>query len=1124
MVPVSLPPNADVRLYHGVAEPAVAAVAAELIASNEPGVTVLVGAAGRSLEAWSEDLEFFLRRTDPDTPAEVLRLPNLGDLEPDDPRTFELNCDRLAAVSTLARADALGDRRICLALHPGALLQSLPAPRRIQADGILLKVGAETKFQSLVERLTRQLGYDGEALCETPGQFAVRGGLIDIYPLNGESPLRIDFFGDEVESIREFDPTTQRSGDSVAQAFISPAIDDGRRQQDATLLDYLPDQVTWIFREPAQLAEADPELFQHPENLPPPSRNLKRLVTARTEHQDLWIALSAFDLDTPFTGPSPARQAVVSEPLEGYATVAEANQLGVVRKESEARSRRDFIQQLYRWQADGHAITFALKSEAEERRLRELLDEDDAGRKLQARIALSSIGDGFRLDFAGRREVWVTESELFGRRRVRIGRRQRKMPHRQAVDQALDFSELADGDYLVHLQNGVCIYRGMQQMKVGAREEEVISLEFDEGVTVHLRLHESHLLSRYVGLSKAAPKLGKLGGSQWAKARAAAERATLDFAGELLRLQAERETNPGHACSPDHPWLRDFEDAFIHEETPDQKTAIEETKRDMEREIPMERLLCGDVGFGKTEVAIRAAFKMVLEGKQVAVLAPTTVLCQQHFQTFRDRFADYPVTVEMLSRFRTAPQKREILQQLKAGKIDIVVGTHALLAKTVQYQDLGLLVIDEEHRFGVRQKEKLKQIKANVDVLTMSATPIPRTLYFALVGARELSVIETPPRDRRPIETMVKAYDPKLVQEAIEREIERGGQVFYLHNQVQTIESVAGRLREMLPKRSIGVGHGQMDERELEAVMADFVAGRYDVLVCTTIIENGLDIPNCNTIIIEGADRFGLSQLYQLRGRVGRFNRQAYCYLLLHRHGRLLDLARKRLGAIRQFNQLGAGFRIAMRDLELRGAGNLIGVKQHGHIANVGFDLYCQLLRQSIARLKGDEQAAAIRANVRLDFVLVGRAISETASGEVKVGYDALKAIDREKEAIQPIEAYLPEPYLKEARLRIDFYRRLAMAGSEESVREIGEELRDRFGKAPAPAEALILFTKIRVCAERCGVSLVETDGAKLKCRRASSGGQEFLMIGNRFPRLTGPTARKRMQEILTFLKRQDPS
>jgi len=542
----------------------------------------------------------------------------------------------------------------------------------------------------------------------------------------------------------------------------------------------------------------------------------------------------------------------------------------------------------------------------------------------------------------------------------------------------------------------------------------------------------------------------------------------------------------------------------------------------LEKPTPMDRLICGDVGFGKTEVALRGAFKAALEGLQVAVLVPTTVLCQQHFDTFRERFSGYPIVVEMLSRFRKPGEQRTIKQELAEGRIDVVVGTHSLLAGSVRFKRLGLLIIDEEHRFGVRQKEKIKRLRETVDVLTMSATPIPRTLQFALLGVRDLSVIETAPRDRLPIQTQVKAYDEQLVREAIRFEVDRGGQVFYLHNRVETIGAVAARLGGMLPELRIATGHGQMEEGELEEVMTRFVAGEYDVLVCTTIIESGLDIPNCNTLIIEGADRFGLSQLYQIRGRVGRFNRQAYAYLLLHRHGRLLDQARKRLSAIRQFNQLGAGFRIAMRDLELRGAGNLLGSEQSGHIAGVGFELYCQLLRQSVERLKGNREAAAIRASLRLDFVETGET-GGMKRGTGSAGFDALKEAEQAGQACPPIEAALPAHYVGEAKLRIDLYRRLAMAATLGEVREIAETLRDRFGSPPEPAQALLVTTEIRIIAQDKGICTVETDGASLKCQLAIRGQTRFIKYGSRFPRLTTKKPLARLREIRKILKTLEP-
>ncbi|MDE3084538.1 MAG: transcription-repair coupling factor, partial [Verrucomicrobiota bacterium] len=718
--------------------------------------------------------------------------------------------------------------------------------------------------------------------------------------------------------------------------------------------------------------------------------------------------------------------------------------------------------------------------------------------------------------------IVVTETELFGRQRQRRpALHHRAIAQRAQVDQLLDFSELVEGDFIVHLQHGIALYRGLKKLETSAGAREVISLEFDDRVTLHVPLQESHLLSRYVGLSKTRPQLGRIGSGRWEKTRAAAEHATLDLAAELLRIQAAREAEPGHAFAADNDWQKEFEASFPFVETPDQLRAIGETRADMEQTRPMDRLICGDVGFGKTEVALRAAFKAVQGGKQVAMLVPTTVLAQQHLATFRERMAGYPITIEMLSRFRSRQEQKKILRAAVAGQVDILIGTHRLLQSDVKLRDFGLVVIDEEQRFGVRHKEVFKQWRAHVDVLSLSATPIPRTLYLALTGARDMSVIETPPTNRLPIQTIVKTYDEKIVVDAIRYEIRRGGQVFYLHNRVQTIDLVADRLRELLPDLNIGVGHGQMDDDRLERVMTDFVAGKHHILVCTTIIESGLDIPNCNTLIIEGADRFGLSQLYQLRGRIGRFKHQAYAYLLLHRHTRLLEVARERLNALRAHTQLGAGFRIAMRDLELRGAGNLLGTEQSGHIVGVGFELYCQLLRQSVARLKGEQQAAAVRANVKLDFVFIGEAAAEeTARGRPEDGYTALKDAElAAAEEVPKIQARLPATYLGETRLRIDFYRRLALAESPAQLKQIENDLRDRFGKFGNEVRALLLVTEIRVRAEQKGIVSVTTEASRLKCLRGSGRHDDFVMLGARFPRLTAPRPLLRLREIISFLK-----
>ncbi|MCF7760922.1 MAG: transcription-repair coupling factor, partial [Cephaloticoccus sp.] len=741
---------------------------------------------------------------------------------------------------------------------------------------------------------------------------------------------------------------------------------------------------------------------------------------------------------------------------------------------------------------------------------------------------------GFRLTFrpgapvvhwgsgAGTRGlVVVTETEIFGRKRQRRPAvNVRSVAHRAQIDQLLDFSELVEGDFVVHLQHGIAHFRGLSKLDTAQGIKEVISLEFDDHVTLHVPLQESHLLSRYVGLSKIRPQLGRIGSGRWERARKAAESATLDLAAELLRIHAAREAQPGFAFPEDTAWQKEFEASFPFTETRDQLRAIAEAKSDMERTRPMDRLICGDVGFGKTEVAIRAAFKAVAGGKQVAILVPTTVLAQQHLNTFRERMAGYPLAIEMVSRFRTRQEQKKILTAVVAGQVDILIGTHRLLQKDVIFKELGLVIVDEEQRFGVKHKERFKAMRSTIDVLSMSATPIPRTLYMALTGARDLSVIETAPSNRHPIQTIVKTYDEKIVTDAINHEIRRGGQVFYLHNRVQTIDLVAARLREMLPDITIGVGHGQMHADDLEREMTDFVAGKHQVLVCTTIIESGLDIPNCNTIIIEGADRFGLSQLYQLRGRVGRFKHQAYAYLLLHRHIRLLDVARQRLTAMRQHTQLGAGFRIAMRDLELRGAGNLLGSQQSGHIVGVGFELYCQLLRQSVARLKGEKQAATIRAAVKLDFVFIGEGDPDHgARRRYEDSYTAIKADeDSATAAIARIQARIPSTYISETRLRIDFYRRLALAESTGRINEIAAELTDRFGPYGPEVKALLIITEIRVGAEQKGLLSVETESNRLKCLRNSGNRDDWIQVGTRFPRLTAPKPLLRLREIISFL------
>ena len=697
----------------------------------------------------------------------------------------------------------------------------------------------------------------------------------------------------------------------------------------------------------------------------------------------------------------------------------------------------------------------------------------------------------------------VTDSEIFGR--YKLVRPRRKF-HQLA--QPTDWTDLQEGDFVVHLQHGIGKYLGLKSLEFNGTKQEVLSIEYAEEARLYVPIDQAHLVSKYIGAGKRQPPLHQLGGMLWQRQKLSAERAIMDLAANLLEIQAARNILEGHAFSTDTAWQHEFEAAFIYDETPDQLTAIEEVKRDMESSRPMDRLICGDVGYGKTEVAIRAAFKAVMDGYQVAVLCPTTVLAEQHWNTFRERMSGYPVAIEMLSRFRTAREQKKVAQLLRKGGVDIVIGTHRLLSGDILFKNLGLVVVDEEQRFGVLHKERFKQLRKLVDVVTLSATPIPRTLYLSLTGARDMSNIQTPPQDRLPVETIIAGYDERLIKQAIQRELNRGGQVYFLHNRVQSIESVAARLRTLfedvgrVPPRGenqpaprqgtrptkkhpirIDVGHGQMSDDELEDVMRRFVKGDIDVLVCTTIIESGLDIPNANTIIIDRADRFGLSDLYQLRGRVGRYKHQAYAYILLPRHMQLVQSARKRIGAIKQYSSLGSGFKIAMRDLEIRGAGNILGSEQSGHITAIGFDLYCQLLKESIARMKGEKPKHRTLVTLKLDFL----------NDELGESY-----------------ARIPNNYISDTRLRIQAYRKIALALEQADVKALRREFRDRFGKVPREVEILMQCAEVRIQAGEAHVETVETREDRIMLSQRGV----LFQVGGKFPRMTGTTPEEKLAEI----------
>ncbi len=619
-------------------------------------------------------------------------------------------------------------------------------------------------------------------------------------------------------------------------------------------------------------------------------------------------------------------------------------------------------------------------------------------------------------------------------------------------------------------------------------------LEFAEQSKLYVPVEQSYLVTKYVGVGKRHPALDALGGSRWERAKISAQKAVMDYAAQLLSVQAERDALPGHAYPPDTAWQREFEEAFVYEETEDQERSILETKRDMESTRPMDRLICGDVGFGKTEIAIRAVFKAVQEGKQAAFLVPTTILAEQHWKNLRERYASYPVRVDCMSRLQSARDQRSTIEGLKDGSVDVVIGTHRILSKDIIFKDLGLVVVDEEQRFGVKQKEKFKQLFRLVDVLTLSATPIPRTLYLSLTGARDMSTIETAPPNRHPVETIVAPYDERVIREAIEREMARNGQIYFLHNRIHSIHEVEMKLKQLVPKARIVVGHGQMDPEELEDVMARFVSGDADVLLSTTIIESGLDIPNANTIIIDRADRFGLADLYQLRGRVGRAQHKAYAYLFLPRHLMTVGDAKKRVSAIKQYSQLGAGFKIAMRDLEIRGAGNLLGTAQSGHITAVGFDLYCQLLKTAVARMKGEKTGRLVETKLQLDFLVWSENDADEAGR--KAG------------------AYLPRAYLPESRWRMDGYRRIAEANTTEDLEKLRNEWRDRHGPWPLPVERLLLATEIKIAAAAMRIRVVETQEDKLMFQQ----GQDYIMVSGKFPRLTTRDAISRLKEIISWI------
>ena len=905
--------------------------------------------------------------------------------------TDDAHGERLSVLKRLASSSNTERPARIIATCVQALLQPSPPPQLLRESSRTLHIGdrleVETFLQWLVER-----GFSSTTAVQMPGEFSFRGGILDLFSPDQTSPVRLELFDDTIESLRRFDIATQRSLEQLADFEVTaPPTADACRGQ---LTEYLS-AASWIaLIEPHRVHEEGSAYLRHVERpqllhgMSDVFRDLAKFPLASVS------ALATIDAGTICH--------VGIESIERF-----SGEIGHVREELDTLGQQS-------------EVFVIAQTEAEQERLQELLNTAIIATQGRLHYVVGNLSAGFRL--TKQRKVLVTGHELFHRGELR------RTPRRH-LGKAIDsFLDLREGDLVVHLAHGIGRYRGLKLISKGDHVEEHLEIEFHGGTKLYVPGVKIGLVQKYIGGTKTTPTLAKIGGKTWGKQRAAAEEAVADLASEMLEVQAMRTARPGIAFGPDTQWQHEFDASFPYTETPDQLTAITALKADMIRPRPMDRLLCGDVGFGKTEVAMRAAFKAVDNGYQVAVLVPTTILAEQHYRTFMERLAEFPFDIAKLSRFCTPPEERAAIAGLKSGRVDIVIGTHRLASKDVEFNNLGLVVIDEEQRFGVDVKERLKTFRATVDVLTMSATPIPRTLHMSLVGVRDISNLTTAPQDRTAVETKVTRWNDEQIRHAIHRELSRGGQIYFVHNRVQDIELVKKRLEMLVPEARIRIGHGQMPEGELEVVMVDFVAHKFDLILATTIVESGLDIPNANTIFIDEADRYGLADLHQLRGRVGRYKHRAYCYLLLDPNKHITPNASRRLRAIEEFSEMGAGFAISMRDLEIRGAGNLLGTQQSGHIAAVGYELYCQLLESAVRHLQ--KKPPKISLDVDIDL---------------------------------PGEAFLPDDYVPDMRLKIDLYRRMSRVENYDQVSDLRIELRDRFGPLPAPVEHLLALTELKM-------------------------------------------------------------
>ena len=996
-----------------------------------------------------------------------------------------------------------------LVLSVESLLLKLPPKSRFEALKIPFEVGKTVDLEGVLATFIEQ-GYERAERVEYPGEFSLRGGIIDIFPLSEEDPYRIELFDEEVDSIRSFDRGTQKSIDKVEKITIYPAdtllverenlphlaeklkkdLQKMKKPLEAKAFQNLEEKILYLVdrlenqQEISGLREYLPYIYDHPcclldyldkdalIILDEPNRLRDRSNGRTTEFGESFQNLLEKGEVLPKQGELLFHYPEILERLQNFALV-NYSLLPKVHRDFNPRSIVNFItrqapsfagqmeklvKEIIRLRQRGYKTLLLPGSKDRALRLLELLREREVFPEFvveprgdiqtgEVLILEGSVSRGF--EYLDHKYIILTDLEIYGVHKQKKKARKRRDSDREALKSYVD---LTVGDYVVHENHGVGKYLGIEELDAAGVRKDYLKIKYIGTDHLYVPTDQMHLIQKFVGDDDKPPKLSKLGGGEWTKQKRKVQSAVEDIAEDLIKLYAKREAAKGHGFSEDSEWQQQFEDLFPYEETPDQLTSIVEVKKDMEKQRPMDRLLCGDVGYGKTEVAIRAAFKAVLDGKQVAFLVPTTILAQQHFNNFKERFDTFPVKVEMLSRFRSAKEQKKILEDLRVGNVDVVVGTHRILSKDLKFKDLGLLVVDEEQRFGVKHKEKLKNLKENVDVLTLTATPIPRTLHMSMIGIRDISVIEEPPEERSPVETYVTPDNESLIADAISRELEREGQVYVVYNRVDTIHSEARRVQELIPEARVAVAHGQMAEGKLEKLMMAYYHGEIDVLVCTTIIETGLDIQNVNTIIIKHADKLGLSQLYQLRGRVGRSNRQGYAYLMYERNKVLSEIADKRLKAVKEFTEFGSGFKIAMRDLEIRGAGNILGAQQHGHIASVGYDLYVKMLGEALTTLKGEAP------------------LMEKPETTIEI----------------PVNAYIPKDYILNEGHKIEIYKKIVSIENLDHLYSIEEEVEDRFGDLPMVVRHLILIAYLKALGKELNLENItggETE-IKLKFRR----------------------------------------